>query len=137
MILRYPHPVLSTAAAPAKTFSAHKTIKRMKFALTTEGGVGLAAPQIGISQRIILVKPKATVFAFINPEIIARSSGTNRMSEGCLSVPGKLVVVERHNSVTIKHHHGVTECHGMMARIVQHEIDHLDGITIVEREKAI
>jgi len=113
-------------------------------------GVGLAAPQIGLSDRIIVVEyyqheedeeneeaPKK-VWAMINPEIVKSSEETLMGVEGCLSIPGLLGEVERHAAVQVKglNKHGKpmkVKAEGWLARIFQHEIDHLNGVLFTER----
>jgi peptide deformylase len=113
-------------------------------------GVGLAAPQIGVGQRVIVVeyaeepqdeesppKPKK-LYAVVNPEIVRHSAETVVANEACLSVPGYFGEVERFESVTVK---GLNrqgrpfrmKADGWLARIFQHEIDHLDGILYIDR----
>jgi peptide deformylase len=113
-------------------------------------GVGLAAPQIGVGQRVIVVeygeepedggspaKPKK-LYAVVNPEIVRHSAETVLANEACLSVPGYFGEVERFESVTVKglNRHGRPfrlKAEGWLARIFQHEIDHLDGILYIDR----
>jgi peptide deformylase len=101
-------------------------------------GVGLAANQVGVPKRLIVVAIDEDVFAFINPRIVMRSAEKISSEEGCLSFPRLYGVVKRHATVKVatydlemKLHK--FECEGMVARIFQHEIDHLDGITFTER----
>lgn len=107
-------------------------------------GVGLAAPQIAISQKVIVVeyaededkKPKS--FAVINPEIIKTSADTEFGIEGCLSIPNLVGEVERFSSVVVKGFNQSgkpikIKASGWLARIFQHEIDHLDGILFTDR----
>ncbi len=107
-------------------------------------GVGLAAPQIAISQRVIVVeyaedesvKPKS--YAVINPEIIKTSSETEIGIEGCLSIPNLVGEVERFSTVVVKgfNKRGQAlkiKASGWLARIFQHEVDHLDGILFTDR----
>jgi peptide deformylase len=112
-------------------------------------GVGLAAPQIGLSDRIIVIEyyereedeekedaPKK-VWAVINPEIVTASEETLLGVEGCLSIPGLLGEVERHAEVQVKglNRHGKPmkiKAKGWLARIFQHEIDHLNGVLFTE-----
>jgi len=113
-------------------------------------GIGLAAPQVGVSQRVIIVEvaeesddPEAPpkppkLYAVVNPEIVRHSSETNVANEGCLSIPGYLGEVERYNTMTIKglNRHGVPlrlKAKGWLARVFQHEIDHLEGILYIDR----
>ena len=113
-------------------------------------GVGLAAPQIGLSERIIVVEyferqedeekedaPKK-VWALLNPEIVKSSEETLVGVEGCLSIPGLVGEVERHAAIQIKglNRHGKLtkiKAEGWLARIFQHEIDHLNGVLFPDR----
>jgi peptide deformylase len=106
-----------------------------------EDGVGLAGPQIGVLSRVMVWRhPERDdeEYVFVNPEIVARSEECTVASEGCLSVPGSMVEVERCDQVTVAAQ-DVTgapimlEAEGMVARIMQHEIDHLDGRLILDR----
>ena len=119
--------------------------------LRDSGGVGLAAPQVGESIRMIVVEypeddskedsPKKT-YKVINPEIIWRSEETVEGDEGCLSIPGYVGTVTRNESIKVK---GLSvfgrplkiSASGWLARIFQHEIDHLEGICYIDRASAI
>ncbi len=100
------------------------------------GGVGLAAPQIGINKRIIVFDSGDALLEVINPEI-STAEGSECMTEGCLSVPGAEVEVKRADKILLK---GLDRnfkpvkysLEGLPARIVQHEIDHLDGLLIID-----
>lgn len=116
-------------------------IRDMFDTMYAEEGVGLAAPQVGMSHRIIVVDPhneEAESFALINPEILEASKDTEKNEEGCLSIPGVRDLVER--SLTVRAR-GMTldgkivemEAAGILSRILQHEIDHLDGILFLDR----
>lgn len=110
-----------------------------------ENGIGLAAPQVGKSWRLICVKAKEGPLVFINPVIIKKSFRKNTAEEGCLSVPGIFGLVKRHNSLvlaaqSLKKEKIKLKAKGLMARVIQHEIDHLDGILftdIVEKGQKI
>ncbi len=104
-------------------------------------GVGLAAPQVGIARRLIVVDsrdPDVEPMAVINPRVVTSSSETDRAEEGCLSIPGIREVVERPGRAVIE---GLdlegrpirVEAKGLLARIFQHEIDHIDGILFIDR----
>lgn len=100
----------------------------------TEQGVGLAAPQIGCDARIFIMRDPqlASPVVFINPEFTARSIEMKTDPEGCLSEPGKFVPIERHLAVWLKYYDQTGERRdkaflGFPARIIQHEMDHLDG----------
>ena len=103
-------------------------------------GVGLAAPQLGISQRLLVyrVGPDAPVIALANPEIEWTSDDEEIIDEGCLSIPGITVDVERpvHVRVRARDEEGddrLIEASGLEARVIQHEMDHLDGVLILDR----
>jgi peptide deformylase len=110
-------------------------------------GIGLAAPQIGISKRVLVVDLRRTEedeeelpqrVALVNPKVVWSSSETYKQPEGCLSIPGLEEVVERPSSVRIeaKDTHGndvVIEAEDLFGRALQHEIDHLDGILFLDR----
>jgi peptide deformylase len=114
------------------------TIKNICFlmvkTMTENTGIGLAAPQVGISKRIIVVlidnkDPKI----FINPEISWCSSEQVILKEGCLSIPGEFLDKTRSRDIKVKYRditgHPRYECYtGLNARVIQHEVDHLDGI---------
>jgi peptide deformylase len=106
-----------------------------------EDGVGLAAPQIGVLSRMMVWRDpedEDVEYVFVNPRIVSRSEGCNTASEGCLSVPGCTVEVERNDEVTVQAQdldgsHLELQAEGIVARIMQHEIDHLDGRLILDR----
>ncbi len=135
-------PVLKSSATPVDRFddSLRKQVNRMAGIMNDALGVGLAAPQLGISQRLLVyrVGPDAPVIALANPEIEWTSKDEETLDEGCLSIPGILVDVERpvHVRVRAQDEHGeerVVEASGLEARVIQHEMDHLDGVLILER----
>lgn len=106
-----------------------------------EEGVGLAGPQVGVGRRIIVVDPREDGIeprALINPEIVAETEEMERAEEGCLSIPGLRELVDRCAGVVVE---AVDldgepvrlEADGLLARILQHEIDHLDGILFLDR----
>ena len=109
-------------------------------------GVGLAAPQVGVSKRVIVIDDKVTEegergphpLYMVNPEIIEKSEEMILFNEGCLSVPGQSAEVERHFRVKVKYldYNGkeqVLEAEDYLAVIIQHETDHLDGILYIDR----
>jgi peptide deformylase len=135
-------PVLKSKATPVDRFdeSLRKQVNRMAGIMNDALGVGLAAPQLGISQRLLVyrVGPDAPVIALANPEIEWTSKDEEYLDEGCLSIPGILVDVERpvHVRVRAQDEHGeerVVEASGLEARVILHEMDHLDGVLILER----
>jgi peptide deformylase len=141
-IRRLGDPVLKSRATPVDRFddSLRKQVSRMAGIMNDALGVGLAAPQLGISQRLLVyrVGPDAPVIALANPEIEWSSKDEESLDEGCLSIPGILVDVERpvHVRVRARDEHGeerIVEASGLEARVIQHEMDHLDGVLIVDR----
>lgn len=100
-------------------------------------GIGLAAPQVGIQRRLVVVDVGDGLIEFVNPEI-ASSEGECGMVEGCLSVPGRQGFVIRPEKVTVKAQdkfgkHFSIKADGMLARCIQHEIDHLNGVLYVDK----
>jgi peptide deformylase len=135
-------PVLKSSATPVDRFdeSLRRQVKRMAGIMNDALGVGLAAPQLGISQRLLVyrVGPDAPVIALANPEVEWQSPDLEAGEEGCLSIRGVTVDVERpvHVRVRALDEEGdqrVIEASGLEARVIQHEMDHLDGVLILER----
>lgn len=133
-------PVLRCAAKPTElgTDNLETILEEMRDTLKDASGIGLAAPQIGVLKRLFIFDLGDGVKCFINPEIIWASKKTLADTEGCLSIPGHEVTVVRPESVKVVgcDEHGEPieiEADGLMARMFQHEIDHLDGILIIDR----
>ncbi len=136
-------PVLKQEAGPVTVFDSklQKLARLMMDVMEREEGVGLAATQIGILSRVIVWKhPESETerYVFVNPQIIERSETCCTESEGCLSVPGASMEVTRAEEVVVEAQDLAGEnlrmhATGMLARIVQHEIDHLDGYLILDR----
>jgi peptide deformylase len=142
LIRRLGDPVLKSRATPVDRFddSLRKQVGRMAGIMNDALGVGLAAPQLGISQRLLIyrVGPDAPVIALANPELEWVSAESELGEEGCLSIPGVLVDVDRHLYVRVRglDEEGeprTVEASGLEARVIQHEMDHLDGVLILER----
>jgi|LSQX01.1.fsa_nt_gb peptide deformylase len=137
------HPVLREKAEPVTqvTKRIRKLVKDMLETMYEASGVGLAAPQVGISQRIIVVDVGDGPVVLINPEI-TEAMGTEIDTEGCLSIPGKWGYVERAQEVVVT---GLNEsgrsvrirAEGLFARALQHEIDHLDGVLFIDKAMEI
>ena len=142
LIRRLGDPVLKSSATPVDRFdeSLRRQVGRMAGIMSDALGVGLAAPQLGISQRLLVyrVGPDAPVIVLANPELEWTSGDAEAGEEGCLSIPGVIVDVERpvHVRVRALDEEGeerTVEASGLEARVIQHEIDHLDGVLILER----
>lgn len=137
----YGDPVLTQPAAKVGVFNTYELrelLRRMFYTMYAANGVGLAAPQIGISKRIAVIDisgseamdPKQ-MLVLINPEILERS-GAQRCEEGCLSLPGFFAPVERPGRVTVRAQNYMGEWteatgEGLLARVLLHEVEHLDG----------
>lgn len=118
-----------------------KLIKHMKQTVQDAEGVGLAAPQVGASLRLCIVMQNGKYTALINPEVIWRSEETDTIEEGCLSLPDIWLPITRPVSITFTYldERGSTQerkVEGFESHVVQHEIDHLDGVLIVDHPQA-
>lgn len=138
-IVRYGSPVLKKKAAAAqKPFAeTRKLIVHMKRVMMENHGVGLAAPQIGISSRVIVVQGPKKILGFFNPKIVRKSREKGAEEEGCLSIPGIFVPVKRSVAVEVECETSEGErvrikAKGLVARIFQHEIDHINGMLITD-----
>lgn len=117
----------------------------MKETMLKKDGIGLAAPQVGRNIRVIVCAlnpgtPEQQIFEMINPEIISRGGGMETAEEGCLSLPGIFENVERHKKVKVrftdrKGAETLLDLFALNARIIQHEVDHIDGILFIDRVK--
>lgn len=147
-IVSIPEPILRKKARKVTEFNSElqSLIDNMVETMREAPGVGLAAPQVNISSRVIVVEfgdeedeevpPK--LFAVVNPEIVRSSPETEMGIEGCLSIPGFIGDVERASAVTVKGQNRRGQpirikANGWLARIFQHEIDHLDGVLFIDR----
>jgi peptide deformylase len=141
-VRKFGDPVLRERARPVGQIddSLRSEIERMGEIMNDALGVGLAATQLGVLHRVLVyrVQPDAPVNALINPEIDWTGSEEEAAEEGCLSLPSVLVDVERPIHVRVRglDEHGrpiVVEASGLEARVIQHEVDHLDGVLILDR----
>lgn len=143
-IVKYGDPVLEQAAEPITEFDTPELqalIADMWDTMYAAKGLGLAAPQIGIGRRLTVIdtsqgEDESRKFILINPEIL-RKEGTQIGEEGCLSIPGFREQVKRANKVRIRAHNEkghIVEHEGeeLLARAMQHEIDHLNGILFIK-----
>lgn len=147
-VVKIPNPILRAKAAPIKrvTPELKQLAANMLDTMHAENGIGLAAPQVGQSVRLFVTGLKQTKkdgedipeTIIFNPEIRHKSRARNKHSEGCLSIPKITGVVERSSAVTItgldvNGHKTTISAEGMFARVMQHEIDHLNGVLFIDR----
>ena len=147
-ILIWPDPLLKKKASNvAQVDDSTRTLVRDMFeTMYSAEGVGLAAPQVGVLQRVIVLdtSPRdegAQPLAMVNPEIVARV-GSTTWDEGCLSIPGESEDVERAETVTVRYLDEQGEARelttaGLLAIAIQHEVDHLDGVVFVDHVSSL
>ncbi len=152
-ILHIPNPKLKRVSEPVTEVdgSVRRILDDMMDTMYDANGIGLAAPQIGIAKRLVVIDVSHDIEDddgnvmrgrnpqyFINPEIIESSSDAEPYDEGCLSVPGEYAEVCRPSEVTVKYidrsgREQVEHMTGLLARCIQHEIDHLNGVVFIDR----
>lgn len=142
-ILTVPNPILGKKTSPVKTIDQDvlNLISEMLKVCRKANGIGLAAPQVGSSHRICIINLEhlgVAPFALINPKILKKSWKKIEMEEGCLSVPGVFGMVKRPEKITIKAQSLEGRwlemtVDGMLSRVIQHEIDHLDGVLFTSK----
>jgi len=142
-IITNPHPTLRKKAKEVSDKEIPKLqnfINEMKKTMLKTDGIGLAANQVDVLKRIIVINTKDGPLALINPKISNKSFKKEKAEEGCLSVPGVYGIVKRHKKLTVS---ALTQdiskiklkVSGLFARVIQHEIDHLDGILFIDKAK--
>ena len=152
-ILQIGNPTLRQQAQPIESIqdpSTQSLIDELLHQMTQANGVGIAAPQLGIAQQLIIIASRPNPrypdapetfmepLPMLNPRIVAHSSETQKGWEGCLSVPGIRGLVPRYTAITVAYHdrHGQPQQQDFahfVARIIQHEYDHLQGIVFIDR----
>ena len=141
-VRKWGDPVLKSRARAVDRFddALQAEVDYMRGIMHDAYGVGLAAPQIGTSNRVLVyrVQPESPIIALVNPEVEWMGKETEVVEEGCLSLPNVHVDVERpvHVRARAVDEHGepmIIEASGLEARVIQHEIDHLDGVLMIER----
>ncbi len=142
-ILIQPNPILrkkSIEISPEviKSREFKSLISSMAKTMVKTDGVGLAAPQIGKNWRLAVINSKDGVFCLINPKLTKKSWARELAQEGCLSIPGVFGKVKRHKKISLTYYSQNGKkikmtAAGMMARVLQHEIDHLDGILFIDK----
>ena len=142
LVRKYGDPVLRSRALEIDRFDGtlREEIRRMGRLMDDSLGIGLAATQVGVMHRVLVyrVENEGEIAALVNPVLEWSSDEAEPMEEGCLSLPGVLVDVERpvHVRVRAQDEHGdalLVEASGLEARVIQHEMDHLDGVLILDR----
>ena len=142
LVRKYGDPVLKSRALPVERFDdgLREEIRRMGDLMNDALGIGLAATQLGVMHRVLVyrVDPDAPVAAVVNPVLEWSSRDAEALEEGCLSLPHVLVDVDRpiHVRVRAQDETGeeiLIEASGLEARVLQHEMDHLDGVLILDR----
>ncbi|MCK4307423.1 peptide deformylase [candidate division WOR-3 bacterium] len=136
----YPDPVLRDKAKLVEDFDSERLdyiTKIMKKVIEEQEAVGLAAPQIGVLERIVVVNVDNEPMELINPEIV-EYKGKDTIEEGCLSLPGVEIPIERPNFVIVKGFNAdgekkIIEASDLLAKVFQHEIDHLNGVLIIDK----
>lgn len=146
-IITQPNPILRKKAkaislAEVKARELAKLISDMGKTMIKTDGAGLAAPQIGRSLRLAVINSKDGPICLINPKITRKSWATELGQEGCLSIPGIFGKVKRHKKITLIYYDQDGKkikqtVQGLMARVMQHEIDHLDGILFIDKATGV
>ncbi|HWM09232.1 MAG TPA: peptide deformylase [Solirubrobacteraceae bacterium] len=141
-VRKYGDPALRTRARPVEVFddALVDEVRRMADLMDDALGIGLAATQLGVMHRLLVYRtePDSPLGVLVNPEIEWSGEEVETLEEGCLSLPGVGVEVERpiHVRVKARDEHGsalTVEASGLEARVIQHEVDHLDGVLILDR----
>ena len=141
-VRQYPDPVLRMQAREVESFDGDlaSLVERMRHLLRDANGIGLAATQVGVLRRVFLFLPdlEQDAVALVNPRIVESSDERVSDDEGCLSLQGVVVPVERNERVTVEAsdpegNEVRFDLEGLPARIAQHELDHLDGVLILDR----
>jgi len=133
-------PVLKTRAAPVDSFdeSLVRLTEDMLVTMRENEGVGLAANQVGRLKRVLVAEVEDEEYVIVNPVLTDMAETTEQGPEGCLSIPGIQVEVERPTAVTVSGQDVSgeplrIEASDLLARVLQHEVDHLDGVLILDR----
>lgn len=146
-------PLLRKRAEVVEDFAQASLVSEKMVSLLRElKGAGLAAPQMGISIRIVVIeirktdlfpdRPESPLFVMINPTILEASEVTEEGWEGCFSVPGLMGKVPRHSSIQVSYttpdgFERMEQFEGYLARVIQHEVDHLDGSVFLDRMRSM
>ncbi|MBI4215393.1 MAG: peptide deformylase [Parcubacteria group bacterium] len=140
-IILHPNEILREKAAPIADPLNHdiqNLIREMSQTMIERKGVGLAAPQVGVSKRVVIIATSDGPLPLINPEILKFSKKSSIQEEGCLSIPNVWGTVKRPYSIEVQaiSYKGESlrfNANGLFARVIQHEIDHLDGVLFIDK----
>ena len=142
-IIKYPDPVLRKKSESVREIDEEvkQLIEDMTETMYASRGIGLAAVQIGVLKRVIVVNVGDALICMVNPEIV-ESEGKSQMEEGCLCLPGVMVDIERKEKIKVKGLNDkgekiVIDAEGLLARALQHEIDHIYGVLIIDKVSKI
>lgn len=125
---------LSRASVPVDNLDdLSNVLQDLKDTLATVEGYGLTANQIGVYKRLAYIKVGDEEAVLLNPKILQREELV-KVKEGCLSIPGVEFCVDRYNKITFESNGEEYEAEGLLAQIVQHEVDHMNGITLLQRK---
>jgi len=143
-IVKYPHPVLRQEAEPIDIIDDDvlELIEDMSDAMYLDEGVGLAANQVGAARRLLVMDAGDGFKALINPEILETADEEEAMEEGCLSLPDIRVTIPRAREIVVRASDETgkrieIKAQGLHARVLQHEIDHLNGVLIIDHASAV
>ncbi|MBF0493536.1 MAG: peptide deformylase [Candidatus Omnitrophica bacterium] len=135
----YPDPCLGKKAKEVEIFDKRllSIVEAMSELMYINNGIGLAAPQVGLSARIITVDVGKGLEVMVNPSIVSRSEKSDTMDEGCLSLPGLAIKIARPTIVEVEGRDVcgnliIKKCEGLLAKCIQHEIDHLEGKLLLD-----
>ena len=142
-LTRHPAEVLAEPAKPVEKIddNIRRLVEKMTEIMLKNKGIGLAGPQAGVSLRIFIISLKGTkegLRVYINPTVIPKTDRLETMEEGCLSVPGIYTKIRRYKECTVtatdlEGNEFTEEAQGLYARALQHEYDHIEGVTIAKR----
>ncbi|GIW65869.1 MAG: peptide deformylase [Candidatus Parcubacteria bacterium] len=138
-LIYYPNKILKIKTKKVEAFDKNLSniIKEMKELMVKNNGVGLAANQVDLDLSLFIAKPKDKFYIFINPEIMLAEEEEIK-EEGCLSIPNKWGLVKRYKKIKIQYQDikgkkRTLKASGLLAHIIQHEIDHLSGILFIDK----
>ncbi len=144
-IITHPHPTLRKKAmkVPLEEIkNLQGFIREMEKTMIKHDGIGLAANQVDVPKQIIVINTKDGPLVLINPKLFRKSFRKTEAEEGCLSIPGVFGLVKRHFSLRVKAYTKNGQpielrAEGLFARVIQHEVDHINGVLFIDRTKKI